>query len=169
MLPDMDYEALNARVEAKLAQRKKLTRNMMFGVSILMFVIFALMGWLIAGGVMDMDSVNSSFEDAATTGLFLVTMGGFMAIIMNFIGIAIDTEAGGKQMRSQIMMEELGTNLQDLARGKAKRGQGDADHASSRLGDESSDYVELSDDGELVPLDERLDEESPARPQSPNG
>lgn len=146
MLDNIDYQELNERVEKAIAQRKKLTRYAMLAVSAFVFVLFAVLSWSVGTGAIGGIQAGEVREDIIAA-MVMLTVGGFMAVLMNAIGLMIDSGVGDKQIRSQVLAEVLGEQIKDLAQSeKAKRNE-----ATERLSDESAaEIFELSDDGELV-------------------
>ncbi len=147
MLDNIDYQELNERVEKAVTKRKKLTRYIMFFVSICLVLLMTILAWGIAE-TGTLPATNAITEnDPIAAAMILLTLGGFLSLLMNGIGLMVDSGIGDKQMRSQVLAEILGEQIQEMANsGKTKREETD-----ERLSDESTAEVfELSDDGELV-------------------
>jgi hypothetical protein len=145
-MDNIDYHELNERVEQALERRKNITRIAMYATSVFIFVLFVVLAWLIASGVLDAATVTNPDMDNVTAAMILLTIGGFMTLVFNGIGMLVETKGFEKQMRSQVLVEQFGDNLQELATMKRKR-------FTERLEDEA--IVEISDDGELIPVEER--------------
>lgn len=142
----MDYEELNERVEQALEQRKRITRIAMYATSVFIFLLFLVLAWLIASGALDAASVTNPDMDNITAAMIMLTIGGFMTLVLNGIGLMVGTKGFDRQMRRQVLVEQFGDNLEELATMKRKRSE-------DRLADET--VVEISDDGELIPVEER--------------
>jgi fatty-acid desaturase len=139
MSENIDYQELNERVEKALQRRKNLTKGIMFIMSIFIFVLFAVIAWLMAAGVLEGGSISNPDMDNLTGAMIMLTMGGLMSLVFNGIAHATGSRMFDKQLRSQVLMEEFGQM-------KRKRSE-------ERLSEE--EVVELSDDGEFIPVEER--------------
>jgi hypothetical protein len=142
----MDYEELNERVEQALERRKNLMRIAMYATSVFIFVLFVVLAWLIASGSLDAATVTKPDMDNVTAAMILLTIGGFTTLVFNGIGMLVETKGFEKQIRKEVLVEQFGDNLQELATMKRKRSE-------ERLTDET--VMEISDDGELIPVEER--------------
>jgi hypothetical protein len=145
-MDNIDYHELNERVEQALERRKNLTRIAMYATSVFIFLVFVILAWLIASGALDAATVTNPDMDNVTAAMILLTIGGFMTLVLNGIGMLVGTKGFEKQIRREVLVEQFGDNLQELATMKRKRSE-------ERLGDET--VMEISDDGELIPVEER--------------
>ncbi|MDX1995363.1 MAG: hypothetical protein SF029_23465 [bacterium] len=154
MLPDIDYQALNERVELQLQKRKRLVRYLMFAMSIFMVVLFSIIAWgIYSGSEVAMAMSDLPTENPTDAAMVLLMLGGIMAVMMNGIGLMVDSGIGDKQMRSQVLSEELGQAVKNLAMAQSEKPKRSAE---ANLDDAQNDQVmEISDDGELIPIERR--------------
>jgi Tfp pilus assembly protein PilN len=154
MLPDIDYQALNERVEQQLQKRKRFVRYIMFAMSIFMVVLFSIIAWgIYSGSEVALAAADLPTENPTDAAMVMLTLGGIMAVMMNGIGLMVDSGIGDKQMRSQVLSEELGQAVKNLAMSQSEKPKRSAE---TNLSDAQNEQVmEISDDGELVPVERR--------------
>jgi len=151
LLGDMDYQELNARVEITLKKRKMLVRYVLFGTSIFMFIVFSVLAWvMVSGSTAAAELSNTGADDPILGAMILFIVGWLTTLFFDGLGLVIDTGIGDKQMRSQILTEQLGQNLMEMVQASAEKPKRDADGL-----DADAQAMEISDDGELIPVEKR--------------
>lgn len=136
----IDYNALNARIEQRIEERKRALKYFMYFFSVFIFIVLALVGWAIYAA-----------DNEPIAGLIMLTTAGVMTLIFNGVSLAASTGAMDRAMRREVMRQEMNVDMMEMlldqAREKAKRQDTvllDNDSAT----DES--FIGLSDDGELI-------------------
>lgn len=139
-MSQIDYNALNARIEQRIEERKRMLRYFMYFFSVFIFIVLALVGWAIYAA-----------DNEPIAGLIMLTTAGVMTLIFNGVSLAASTGAMDRAMRREVMRQEMNVDMMEMlldqAREKAKRQDTvllDNDSAT----DES--FIGLSDDGELI-------------------
>jgi len=101
----IDYKAVNRRVEEGLKRRKTGARWVFFIVSLFMVILFSVIGFGIAAsqGVLSNEDVTGA--------MVMLTMGGFMSVMFQFISLMLETKAGEANMRERLIARELGEEM----------------------------------------------------------
>ncbi len=156
MSAEIDYKAVRQRVEAKLRREKLWLKLFLLGISVVMFVIFAVTSWgMFNGGVLPpLDQwLNMPGKvvtvDPQTSALMMMTLGWLVAILLQSISVIFDTKLGEKQLRERIMGREINSELNRL-------GLDDVEEHEKRKG-----MMRLTDDGELEEVVDISDEVVP--------
>lgn len=136
----IDYNALNARIEQRIEERKRMLRYFMYFFSVFIFIVLALVGWAIYAA-----------DNEPIAGLIMLTTAGVMTLIFNGVSLAASTGAMDRAMRREVMRQEMNVDMMEMlldqAREKAKRQDTLLLDNDSAI-DES--FIGLSDDGELI-------------------
>lgn len=152
-MPELDYKALRARVQTDLQRQKKITRWVLFGVSLMLYLLFLAMGWgffLSSGVDLTPDRFGTSQGELLTAGMILLSVVGGLSVMFQFISAMLDTKAGEAQMKERLMARAVAEEMlrlgEDDEQEKAKR--------TMRLGDDGELEEVLSDD-EIAAFDAR--------------
>jgi hypothetical protein len=154
-MQEINSPSLRERVEKRVKGRKQTVRWVFFIVSLIVTLIFTGIAWGVAAS--DPAIWETIFREDSAGALVLIfpTLAGFMSLLYHFLSLAMDSGMGERQMRAQILTEELGQSLlEDQLREVEDREKRKRDAA--RL---DADAVTINDEGELVPLDETQDEQ----------
>jgi hypothetical protein len=138
---NIDYAALGQRVEEGLRRDKRALRIGMFGVNLFLFVLFMLIAWVVIPSV---DGVF--YPDAAIGGMLMLMVGWAVGLFLQGMTLMVDTAAGERQMRQQVMTREIQRVFEERALAEMRA----ADYAQRKA--KRSERLGLSDDGELVEL-----------------
>ncbi|MBC8170626.1 MAG: hypothetical protein H7X77_03105 [Anaerolineae bacterium] len=148
MSDQIDYDELRTKVEAGVQRQKNIARYTFFGINILMFVIFTIISFAIAGSNPDIRQALERSEDIWAL-LMLPYMGWIMAIVFQGISLVMDSGITDKQIRGQIIAREFGEEM-------LKIGEQQSEKAKRNLEDEAAGGGEMviGDDGELKYIDD---------------
>jgi hypothetical protein len=129
---DIDYEKLDARVESQVRRVSTGLRTVLLILSILLAIATVLLAGLGVSSYYRMDAV-----------MLVLMIGSFGQVFLHVIGLLIERSGLLETVRARMTVQELERYeaYKALRAAKAKRAL-DADE----------DYVELSDDGEWVPV-----------------
>lgn len=129
---DIDYEKLDARVESQVRRVSTGLRLALMILSILLAIAMVLLAGLGVSNYYSRDAV-----------MLVVVFGSFGQVFLHLIGLLIERSGLLENVRARMTVQELERYeaYKALRAAKAKRAL-DADE----------DYVELSDDGEWVPV-----------------
>ncbi|HRL14741.1 MAG TPA: hypothetical protein PKX07_22860 [Aggregatilineales bacterium] len=130
---DIDYEKLDARVESQVRRVSTGLRTVLLILSILLAIATVLLAGLGVSSYYRMDAV-----------MLVLMIGSFGQVFLHVIGLLIERSGLLETVRARMTVQELERYeaYKALRAAKAKRAL-DADE----------DYVELSDDGEWVPVE----------------
>ncbi len=133
----LDADKIRQYVDQNFKKARRTQHLILWGTNFCFFVVLSLIAWLIVLG-------KPPVSDQTMAALTLVSAGWMVGLIMHSIALYTESEAGQRQIRQQLalkaMQEALGQTALDApeAQEKPKRAQ----------------VVELSDDGELIPVEE---------------
>jgi hypothetical protein len=101
----IDYRAVRKRVEEGVKRQKQLTKIIFFVVSLCMLILFGFIGWGIAAseGILN--------NDDAAGALVMLTMGGAMSVLFQFIALTLDSKMGEASIRERLTARELGEEM----------------------------------------------------------
>ncbi len=157
MAPEMDYKAINERVEAGVKKEKNLAKFILFAVNLGLFVVFLSLAWstyLSNGGVaprweefVNLPGFAKPAGNPATSALVMLTVGWAVALLFHVIGLIMDTSLGERSIRDRVTGREM---RKELARLQVENLE-----APEKL----KVMMRLTDDGELEALDEAAEVE----------
>lgn len=155
-LNNLDRKELRRRVEKEVSRQKMLMRGIFFGVNLLLYVVFMIIGWglFLTSNVTLPPVAPGQDSDPVTGAMIMLSVAGFIGVLFQFIALMVETNAGSRQIRDRAMARILSEQLLDVDDEDA------ADEKEKRA-------MRLSDDGELeeVAEDEIIDEVPQARQQ----
>lgn len=135
MTSELDYRAIRARVNEGLKKQKFRTRLALFIASLVIFIILMLIGWgiFISNGGAEVVAADG---DTPLVGAMIVTsMTGFMGVLFQGIGLALDTKAGEDSLRERLVAREIGKAMMQMG--------------ADEVEEKRKHMLRLSDDGEL--------------------
>ena len=148
---DINYEELQARVEKGIKRQKLMMRWLFLGVNILFYFIFVIM--LLITQASNSEIINSLPEHVSDIFVLPLVMWP-VGIILQFIVALMESGVMDKQIASKVVGQELGNQILE------SRLQGMTEKAKRHnLEAEDEEAMTISDDGELIPL--QNDEERP--------
>ena len=139
---NLDYAAIHSRVEKGVQRRKSLYRLIFFGTHLFFFLVAMAVVW----GTLLIDGSLRATLFGNPAGIAVVVVPTVLWAIMILCHIAslyTESSAGEQGIREQLLMREVG---QDILR----RGRLDTELAEKP----KRQAAALSDDGELIPVDE---------------
>ncbi len=152
MSSEMDYKAINERVEKHVRKEKNLAKFILFATNLGLYVMFLFIAWqmyLSNGGTLPRpeDLVNipglARFGGNPTTSaLVMLSIGWAVALLFQVIGMIIDTPIGERSIRDRATGREM---RNEMARLKLD----DVEEQEKRKG-----IMRLTDDGELEAVDD---------------
>lgn len=150
----LDYEALNEQVNRAVNRRRMAAKVVFFVLSLFMFVLFMIIGWgMVLSGNAEgaISALGSGDANPVFGGMFMLSMGWLTTLVFQGLALIFDTPAGEKSIRREVVSQQVGEQLlQQMGAGeKPKR-----DDAADRLA-HADEMVELTEDGELIPLEEQ--------------
>jgi len=147
----IDYERIRARVEERMKKRRKFMSNLGGGITVVgvLWVI-----WLLTGTGWPWPLIPTAIVVIAATREYLGTF-----VFASAMENAYDREMAREIAREQARLGMGGGYVPDYAYEKSKR---------SEKVKRDDPWVRLSDDGELVPIDENDEAESEHRAASRN-
>lgn len=148
-MPELDYRALNRRAQTALKRQKSIARWVFFALSLFIFLLFLGFGWAFFGG--STTSSTMTAEELKTAGMIMLTTGGGLVLMFQFISAILETSSGEAQMRARIMERLVAEEIMRL--GEAEEGYDE---------EKAKRMMRLTDDGEL---EEVIEEEMPPQSQ----
>ena len=159
MSTEMDYQAMDERVEAGVKKEKNLAKFLLFVINLAMFVVFVVMAWqihILNGGALptmaemiNMPGVPKPTMNPMTNALLMMSVGWGIAIFMQAVSMIMDTSLGERSIRDRVTGREM---RKEMARIRLE----DKEASQKRKG-----MMRLTDDGELEAIDEVADEAVP--------
>lgn len=143
-LDDTQRAELRRRVEAAMRREKRVVRWVLFFISLGIGVLFALIAIIIAATTPGIAEAFARADDATPAIMVLPMIASFLAILFQGIGLAIDSGAGDREMRTRLTRTEQSDMLMDEALGS------DDDLVGIKRKRDETTY-RLSDDGEIIP------------------
>jgi hypothetical protein len=144
-MQSVDNEELRQRVDAGVSRKKRLMHVIFFAASLIMFIIFMVMAvGMLSSANLPPELVQG--DDALVTGAFVMLgMGWFTSLVFQAISMLTSLGVMDAAMRDRVIAREIGRQLYEHT---------DADYEKpKRRGEEDMAYA-VSDDGELIELDE---------------
>ncbi len=147
----IDYRAVRRRVEEGVKRQKQLAGLILFGISLLMFVLFVILAFGLyasgnsAAGALVVDAGRVTTDNPVLSAMIMLGTGWFVTLIFQAITLFMNTKAGEEQIRDKVIGRELGRELLRL-------GVGDEEPLEKR-----KRMLRMADDGEV---EEVLDEAS---------
>jgi len=152
MSSEMDYRAINERVEVGVKKEKNFAKFILFAVDLGLFVMFLFMAWnmyLGNGGVpprweefVNLPGVIKSAGNPATSALVMLTVGWAVALLFQVIGLIMDTPLGERSIRDKVTGREM---RKELARLQVE---------NLEEPEKLKVMMRLTDDGELEAVDD---------------
>ncbi len=143
MTSELDYKAINERVDAAFVQEKSRTRTIFFIVSLIFYIVFFILGFVI-------------FKKDNVFAMFIMAFGGFMGLIFHGLSVSLDTKRWEEMTRERLMAQEIPREMLKMAMNAAN------------VPDKQKGMMRLTDDGELEEVfDDTADlsEETPLKRQ----
>jgi hypothetical protein len=140
----IDYKAVGKQVEEEVLKQKRAVRVVFFVVSLLMVLIFGIVGWGMYSTVLD--TISSDVAGILGGALTMMMMGGVLGAMFQGIALALDTKSGEAQMRERATARALSSELMRLSQEAAEEA------------DKPKREMRLSDDGELMDVDAPIEE-----------
>lgn len=144
MTDNIDYGAIRKRVQEGIKRQIQLTRATLFGVNLLLFVLFMFLGWSMA--LSQYTPLNNG-NDLVISGMIMLSVIGFIGLMFNGLSLMLDTRMGQQRIRERVIAAEMSKALLRLD--------------ENDDGEKAKRTLALSDDGELVEVveDDLLTEE----------
>ncbi len=157
MSSEMDYKAINERVEARVRKEKNLTKVLLFVVNLGVYVAFLFIAWTMFvsnGGTppdwaefVNLPGIAKPAGDPITGALVMLSVGWAVALLLQAIGLIIDTPLGERSIRDRATGREMRKEMSRL-------GLDEQDAQEKRKG-----MMRLTDDGELEAIDDAVEVE----------
>jgi hypothetical protein len=149
----IDYKELNEQVEQKVNRQRKWAKGVFFGVSVGLTLLFNGLAWVMVGSNPELRNLPPEAGAAVGGALAFLTVASGMGILYHGLSLLMDSKAALKQMRGRVVAQEFSEQL--LQQGLAQQGLAQQDdQKAKRLSVSDDQPVTVSDDGELVPLEE---------------
>ncbi len=143
-MTEIDYQALNERVDKSLRKRKKIVRGVFFGLSVFMFILFTVLALTAYAGNPLLPSRGfATSQDAA---IFMLIVGWLTTLMFHGFGALFDSGVFDKSMRAQIASQQMGMQMVEHMDAATTEKTKRTDHLEEA---DAADVVELTDDGEL--------------------
>ena len=143
-MAEIDYQALNERVDQSLRKRKKIVRNVFFGLSVFMFILFTVLSLTAFAGTPLMPS--RGFENSQDAAIFMLIVGWLTTLMFHGFGVLFDSGVFDQSMRAQIVIPQMGMAMVEQMDAATAEKPKRTDHLEEA---DAADVVELTDDGEL--------------------
>lgn len=139
MTSDLDYRAIRKRVEAGIAQQKFRTRMGLFAGSLVMYIVFMIIGWgmFVMSGGQNVPIVDAQGDSVLVSAMVMLSMAGFFGVLFQFIALMTDTKRGEERIRERLVAKEINREM-------LRMGMDDVEEHEKRKG-----MMRLTDDGEL--------------------
>jgi hypothetical protein len=145
-----DYAAIQRTIEAGIARQRKLYRRIFFGVHLIVYVVTMLAVWGTVAANAQLYAVLFNGQAGAGAIILLPTILWAFVILCHAALLYTESDTAEKVMREQLLMRELG---EEILR-KGLRDEGMVEKPKRRA---EALHELLSDDGELIPVDEDED------------
>ena len=152
MSPEIDYQAMNERIEAGVRKEKNLSKFVLFLVNLALFVVFLVLAWqmFVQGGgtpptmadMINLPGVPKPTSNPLTSALLMMSVGCGIAVFIQAVMMIIDTPLGERSIRDRAAGREM---RKAMARAAAAA----ADEPEKRKG-----MMRLTDDGELEAIED---------------
>lgn len=147
---NLDYVAIGHNVEKSIEHQNRLYRRIFFGMHLVFFLVTMFAVWGIAMTNSQLRAVLFDSGSGAALVVILPTIMWAVAILCHVAALYTETGAAQKAMREKLLMSEIGEEL--LRKGLSDAGL--LEKPKRRAAALKAERVGLSDDGELVPVDE---------------
>lgn len=155
MTPEMDYKAIEERVEASVRREKNISKFVLFAANLGMYVVFLMMSWqmfLANGGtppqwadMINWPGITKPTTDPFTSALLMVSIGWGIGLFMHVVSLIIDSRLGERSIRDRAMGREMRKAMTEMSREQEKR----------------KGMMRLTDDGELEAVEDVMEEAVP--------
>jgi hypothetical protein len=147
-MQNLDNEALRQRVDRAVAREKRTLRIVFFAVSLIMFVLFVIISILMVGMGNIPAELMGPRNSPVLGPMIMLGMGWLTSLIFQGILLMMDFGAMDREIRSRAISREINQQLYEQM-------IGDAEKPKRHLEEDAAAYT-VSDDGELVELDEEI-------------
>lgn len=151
-----DYGAIREYVEKHLPRYKVTTKLTLFAVNLILFVVFTVITLAAASSAGVLATIGQDLAnlqkttDPIAVAVMLPLVGWFTALILHGVTLLMDTKMAERQMRAQLAMRAMGHKLSEATSQPAEKPKRDQ-------------AMRLSEDGELVPVDEEAESRAAGR------
>jgi hypothetical protein len=146
---NLDYVAIRRNIEKSLHRQKRLYRMIFFWTHLIAFVVTMLVVWGIVTTDSQVRALLFNSEPGASLIVILPTFVWAVMILCHIASLFVESDAGEKGMREQLLMGEIGEEI--LRKGLTDEGM--LEKPKRRAAALEAERVVLSDDGELIPVD----------------
>jgi hypothetical protein len=146
---NLDYAAIRRNVEERLPRQKWTYRTVFFLFHVLFFAISMLTVWGTVAGDSQLQEVLFNNRSGAAVIVILPTILWTAVILFHVASLYIETDAGEKTIRERLLLREVG---EDILR-KGLMDEGILEKPKRRVAGQTN-HMQLSDDGELLTVDE---------------
>lgn len=153
MMDNLDYQNIRDQVEAEVKRRKVIGRWTMFGVHVLIFVLFLIISWALVLANPDYSALLTGEDSPLLGAMLMLSIGWGTGIFMHGMSLFMDSGAAERQMRNQAITRAVGQEILERAAAEAEKPKRRLQHELAE--DSAEDIVELSDDGELIARERR--------------
>lgn len=147
---NLDYAAIRRNMDKSVDRQKRLYRMIFFWTHLVFFLVTMFAVWGIALTNSQLRAVLFENGSAAALIVILPTVMWAMAVLFHVASLYTESEAGQKAMREKLLMSEIGEEM--LRKGLSDAGM--LEKPKRRAPTLEGERVRLSDDGELLPVDE---------------
>ncbi|MBI1281655.1 MAG: hypothetical protein GC179_26250 [Anaerolineaceae bacterium] len=156
MSSEMDYKAINERVEKQVRREKNLTKFILFATNLGLYVMFLFIAWqmyLANGGtpprleeMVNIPGIARFGGNPTTSALVMLSVGWAVALLLQVVGFIIDLPIGERSIRDRATGREMRREMTRL-------GLASLEEQEKRKG-----MMRLTDDGELEDVDDVVEE-----------
>ena len=147
---NLDYTAIRRNVEKSLYRQKWIYRIVFFVAHVLFFVVAMLAVWGTVATDSQLRGVLFNNESGAAVIVILPTILWTAVILFHVASLFFESGAGEKAIRERLLMREAGEEI--LRKGLVDEGM--LEKPKRRAPVLEAEHVRLSDDGELIAVDE---------------
>jgi hypothetical protein len=143
-MSEQNLDAIRSRVEQGLSRQKWNYRIAFFVAHVMFFVVAMLAVWGTVANDSQLRDILFNSESGAAIIVILPTILWTAVLLFHIASLYFETGAGEKAMREQLLMREVGKDILRYAEMSEKPKRRELEVERTRL----------SDDGELIPVDE---------------
>lgn len=149
---DAEREALRRYIDANLEGERSKQRIIFAGVNVGLFLLFSVLAWFVLPQAIPSPS-GEVFSRAGLVGLIMFTAGWGTSALLHVISTLMETKWGTRQLRRNLAVRfrieraVFGAAMHDIEAEERRTYTPQREKAKRQA-------MRLSDDGELVPLDE---------------
>lgn len=147
-MQNLDNETLRQRVDDGVKREKWTARVVFFVVNFLMFILFLLISIMMVSTADIPPELMSARNSPVLGPMIMLGVGWFVLLIFQGISLLMDIGVMDRSIRDRVLTREIGRQIYEQA-------TGDYEKPKRNLEDEV-DYT-VSDDGELVPMDDEAE------------